>query len=213
MGRADVITIARQYGSGGADLAKALGARLGWPVLEREIIRAAAERLHAKEHDLELVDEYAKTALDRIGAVISLGLPEYAPTGPTYEVDPDHLAKVEHAVIRAAAETPPLILVGHGAQCLLRKRPATFHVKVVAPAEQRARAIAQRKAIALAAAQDEVRRRDKERERYLLHHFGCDTNDPMLYGIQVNTAFVSIDEAASAIVALVTAPARPSAPP
>ncbi|MDB5215578.1 MAG: Cytidylate kinaselike family [Myxococcaceae bacterium] len=202
MSKIDLVTIARQFGAGGGDLAQALSQSLGWPVLDREIIHDAAARLHADEARATSVDEYVASALSKIAKGFALGLPEYA-IEPAYEVDPDDVARATHEVIRAAAKSTPLIIVGHGVQCVFASRPGSLHVRVVAPVEKRAACIAERSKMELAAATTEVQQRDTQRARYLRHHFGCDNNDPMLYDAQFNTAHLSVAEVASAITEIV----------
>jgi cytidylate kinase len=202
MSKVDLITIARQFGAGGSDLAQALSASLGWPVLDREIIHAAAERLHADESRAESVDEYVMGALQKLAKGFAMGVPEYA-VDPAYEVDPDDVARATHQVIASAAKAVPLIVVGHGVQCLFTSRPNTLHVRVVAPAAQRATCVAERLGLELAAATAEVHARDTQRARYLRHHFGCDNNDPMLYDLQINTAHLAVGDVAAAITSLI----------
>jgi cytidylate kinase len=202
----DLVTIARQFGAGGSDLALALSKSLGWPVLDREIIHAAAEQLHADQARAEDVDEYVTTALQKLAQGFALGVPEYA-VEPAYEIDPDELARATHQVILAAAKTAPLIVVGHGVQCLLASRPSALHVRVVAPAPKRAVCVADRLKLELDAASAEVHHRDTQRARYLRHHFSADNNDPMLYDVQFNTARLSVAEVASAIAQMVAASA------
>ena len=204
MAKIDLVTIARQFGAGGSDLAQALSKSLGWPVLDREIIHEAAQQLHADETRAESVDEYVTSALQKLAKGFALGVPEYA-IEPAYEVDPEELARATHQVILAGARSAPLIVVGHGVQCLLASRPSTLHVRVVAPVAKRATCIAERMKLELGAATVEVQHRDTQRARYLRHHFGCDNNDPMLYDVQFNTAQLSVGEVAGAITHIVHA--------
>ena len=204
MAKIELVTIARQFGAGGSDLGRALSQSLGWPVLDREIIHAAAERLHADEAQAASVDEYVTSALQKLAQGFAMGVPEYA-IEPAYEIDPDALARATHQVILSAVSSGPLIVVGHGVQCLLGPRPGALHVRVVAPVARRAECIAERLKLDLDAATTEVRHRDAQRARYLRHHFGCDNNDPMLYDVQLNTAHLAVAELAAAITQIVRA--------
>lgn len=197
----DLIVVGRQFGAGGSEVAAALGAALGWRVLDRDILRSAAERLHAEEGRVEPIDEYAAGAMERLAASFSLSTPEGVVL-PTDDVDADALAKAVHHVVLGAAEAPPLVVVGHGAQCLLRQRPGTLHVRVVAPFEARAERVARRAGTPVEVARAEVTRRDKQRERYLRHHFGCDPGDPLLYALQVNTARLTVEQCVATVLSV-----------
>lgn len=203
MQQVDVITIARQFGAGGSELAQALGKRLGWRVLEREIIHAAASELDSDEEHTEHLDEYVTSTLAQIGRDFVFGIPEMF-IEPTYEVDPDELARATHRFVVAAAErSAPLVIVGHGAQCLLAQRPHTLHVRVTAPPAYRASCVAKRMKLDLETAKAEVQKRDEQRARYLRHHFDVDNNDPNLYAVQFNTACVCVADVTEAIARLV----------
>ena len=198
----EIVTIARQFGSGGSDLAVALGKALGFPVLDREIIHAAATQIDADVAHATGVDEYVASALERVMSGFASAIPEYA-VDPAYEVDPEELARAAHKVIQAAAKTAPLVVVGHGAQCLLAARARTLHVRVTAPFDVRARCVADRTSVSEAAAAEEVRRRDTERARYLRHHFGADNNDPTLYSVQFNTSRLPVAEVTRIVASIV----------
>lgn len=197
----DMITIARQFGAGGSEIAAAVGGALGWRVLDREILRSAATDLHAEEGSVAAVDEHAWGTLERAIATFLHGGSEPVPD-PTYDIDPDTVAGAVHAVVRAAARATPVVIVGHGAQCIFGARPATLHVRVVAPFEPRARRVADRESLPIERARDEVQRRDRQRERYLRHHFGCDPAEGSLYSMQVNTARMPIEHCVAAILAV-----------
>lgn len=203
MSEVDLVTVARQVGAGGSELAHAVGARLGWPVLEHQVVRAAAARLGLGHDGLNPIDEYALNALERVGSLFYAGLPELAPMGDARAVEPDELARAEHAVLRAAVASPPLVVVGHGAPCLFQSRPGSLHVRLFAPFAVRVRRVAAREGLTLEAASVSLKRRDRDRERYFRHHFGCDPHDPMLYALQINTGFVSIAEATESVLRLV----------
>lgn len=203
MNRVDVITIARQVGAGGSELGQALAKRLGWRVVEREIIHAAAKELDTDAEHTAHLDEYVQSTLARIGKDFIFGIPE-GYIEPTYEVDPDELAKASHRFIVSAAErNAPLIIIGHGAQCLLAQRPGTLHVRVTAPPVYRADCIAKRMNVTLDEAKAEVEKRDKQRAAYLRHHFNVDNNDPNLYSLQFNTAAICVTDVTDTITRLV----------
>lgn len=200
----DLITIARQFGAGGAEIAAAVGSALGWRVLDRQILHAAAEQMHASAADLSVHDERALGTVERLVASFAYGPPSGV-VDASYDLDPDDLARTVHAILRTAVAQTPLVVVGHGVQCLFATRPRTLHVRVIAPAEARAKRVAERESKALDVAREEVERRDRQRELYLRHHFGCGPDDAKLYSMQVNTARISIDAAVASILAVAKA--------
>ncbi len=196
-----VITISREYGSGGGEIAQLLGRTLGWRVIDRALIQEVARRIEAPEAELEPLDEHVGGIVERIAGVFARGAPE-APV-LTALPDPDLVATIERAVLRDAVQALPFIVVGHGGQCVFAERPDALHVRITAPLGQRIQCIARRKGLSAPLAARETERHDAERKRYIHHHFGCDANDPGLYTLQLNTGFLTIDEAASIVLQVV----------
>ncbi|HEX6534703.1 MAG TPA: cytidylate kinase-like family protein [Gemmatimonadaceae bacterium] len=199
-----VIALSREYGAGGSELGVLLGEQLGWPVLDRELARRIAARLRCRCEDVELVDEHAPTLLERIAAAFTV-VPSDAPVLPDAPgtPDPDAMVHATRAVVLEAARTPPLVIIGHGATCLLRDRRDLLRVRVTAPFHVRVHRVASRTGVSARQAADDVRRRDWDRKHYLERYYRQDTNDPNLYDMQINTATIPLETAARMVVSLV----------
>lgn len=200
----DVITISREFGAGGSELAHAVGARLGWRVLDGEIVRLVAARLGIEVSAAEKLDEHPTPLLERFAAMLPITLPE-APVvmDPRDLPDPDAVAHAARDVFLHAVQSPPVVLVGHGGQSFFRDRPGTLHVRVVAPLADRVRRVCRRFGRDDRSAAAEVRHTDEDRRQYLRRHCDVDWTDPLLYDVQFNTGRVSIDAAADILTRLV----------
>src|SRR5512146_879462 len=129
-----VITISRQYGSLGNIVANALGQRLGYRVVMRELINQAASAAGAPEVALAVIDE--------------LGLLGLSPSEEDYQA---YIHAVKY-VMQGLADEGNVIIVGRGGQVVLAGRPDVLHVRTVAPVEVRAARLMERHHISLAAA-------------------------------------------------------------
>jgi cytidylate kinase len=199
-----LITISREFGAGGSDLAAALGSRLGWPVLDHDIVHRVAEQLRIDDETVERLDEHWPSLLARIADVLIVPQPEMFTFTPTNDVTShDAIADAARAAIEEAAAAPPLVVVGHGAQCILAGRPDALHVRVVAPHAARLRRVTQRLGIDQGFATTLIRQADHDRQTYVQRHFHRDWHSPLLYDLQVNSGRLSIDECAAFIADLV----------
>src|SRR5258708_34049353 len=70
-----LITVSREFGAGGSDLAHELGARLKWPVLDHDIVHRVAKRLRLDDGSVEPFDEHPPSLLARIATVRIVPLP------------------------------------------------------------------------------------------------------------------------------------------
>jgi len=199
-----IITLSREYGAGGSQLGLLLGSALAWPVLDRDLAERLAKRLRCKSADVEEHHERAPRFLERIAAAFTV-VPSDAPILPELSraPDPDTLFEATRAVLLEAVRTPPLIVIGHGANCLLSDRRDVLRVRVAAPYPVRVRRVARRTGQSVDEAGADVRQRDADRRQYLERYYQKEVNDPCLYDLQINTATITLDVAAQMVVRLV----------
>ena len=139
------ITLSRQLGSRGDEVAQAIGERLGYRVVYRDLINAAAQRAGAPELALEVLDV--------------LGLLQTRATPQAHQAFQQAL----HELMVEMADQGQVLLMGRAGCVLLRERPDVFHVRLVAPMTQRVERIAQQHGLSLAAAQAQVEASDQTR--------------------------------------------------
>ncbi|MEO7042643.1 MAG: cytidylate kinase-like family protein [Gemmatimonadaceae bacterium] len=200
----DLVTVSREYGAGGSDFAKKLGERLGWPVLDYGIIGLVAERLNLREGVVRRRDEQSPGWLERIASTLLIAPPESTMQVETSGVmTPDSIAMAAQAVISETAESPPVIIVGHGAQYIFRDRPGTVQIRLTGTIESRVRRIVARDGGTDAEAAASAHRIDAQRHAYVQRYYHHLWTDPTMFDAQFNTARVTIDEAVRLTAALI----------
>jgi cytidylate kinase len=182
-----VVTIAREFGSGGGSIAADVARRLNWRLLDAEIIREIARQARVEPEVVEKLDERVDPPLYR--AVRSVWRAGFTRALAAQEVpfDSETMARLTAAIIRAAADIGECVIVGRGGQCVLQNRPDTLHVFIYAPWEQRLRRVAAR----LPQCPDPeglILRRDQERASWIRSNFGCDWCDRHLYHLLMSGA-------------------------
>ncbi|HEY3013141.1 MAG TPA: cytidylate kinase-like family protein, partial [Gemmatimonadales bacterium] len=194
--------ISREYGAGGSELGVLLGERLGWPVLDHELVRQLAARLSCEEGDVKAMDEHAPSFLERLAAAAVITAPESRAHSTPWSTDPDCVAAAAREVLLEAAQNPPLIVVGHGGNCLFRDRPDVLRIRVTAPFDVRVERVARRTGSTPLQAAADVRRRDGDRQHYLQRYYRTDVNDASAYDLQINTHTIPIEAAAQVVCSL-----------
>jgi hypothetical protein len=197
-----LITISREFGAGGSELGVLLGQRLGWPVLDHELVRQLAARLSCEEGEVVAMDEHAPSFLERLAAMAVVTAPESRVHSTPWSTDPDCVAAAAREVLLEAARNPPLVVVGHAGNCLFRDRTDVLRIRVAAPFEVRVRRVAKRTGASSQRAAAEVRRKDADRQQYLQRYYQSDVNDPYEYDLQINTGTISLDAAAHLVLSL-----------
>ncbi|HEX2254417.1 MAG TPA: cytidylate kinase family protein [Thermoanaerobaculia bacterium] len=200
-----MITISRQFGAGGAALAEALVARLGWRLIDRQLVTEVAGRLRLPEEEVAARNERVEHLSERVGTWLCDAFPEMMlPPWPPAAVASREVAAVVEAVLTEAAREPPVIVVGHGGQCLFADRPDAFHLRLRAPLADRAARAAARLGLTPEEAAEQARRRDADRRLYLRSRYGRDLEDPALYHLVADTSRVPIEILAELVAGLAT---------
>lgn len=199
-----VITITRQYASGGSDVARLVAAQLEWDVIDNEFVDQVARRAGLPAAEIAQRDERAPGLLERLARTLAAASPEMsvASAGLT-RVDQDEAAIVQltERVIAEAAAHGRIVLVGRGAQAVLAQRHDALHAYVVASKPWRARLAVERLGVNPTEAERVVEETDRQRDQYVKTYYGRHRQDFVNYDMVVNTERLGIDGAARLIVA------------
>src|SRR6266480_6245055 len=132
---APIITITRQYGSGGSAVAKRAADALGWTLIDNEFVEEVARLAGLPPEEVAQREERAPGLLERLARTLAVGSPEMFITSaapPQVEADESTIVKMTERVIAEAAAEGRVVLVGRGAQAVLATRPNALHVYVIA---------------------------------------------------------------------------------
>jgi cytidylate kinase len=199
----EIVTVSREFGAGGGEVARRLGERLGWPVLDDEVACRCAERLHLDTAAVARMREHSPTLFARLTAALLVAPPEAPAIDTSHLLRIDAIAEAAFDSIMEAAQKLPVIFVGFGTQCIFADRQDALHMRLVAPLETRVERLRARFGWDAATAATKARQMDEDRRRYVQRYFHRDVHDPLLYDVQINTGRTTIDEAAALIEQLV----------
>ncbi len=196
-----VITISREYGSGGNHIASLLCDQLGYRFFDKNLmaqigapqeLRLALARAGSAS---EVRDEHS--ALWRFFR----NLQASSPVGMQEGSEPNEVlpADVVERAIRLAYDDDNVVIIGRGGQMVLRGKPNAFHVRIVAPIERRVETVAKYDGLPLDAARNRVVAHDKTAAAYIRDTYRADLTDPKLYDLVINTERLTWECAATTI--------------
>lgn len=201
-----VITISREYASGGSEIARHAAQRLGWELVDNEFIERVARLAGLPREEVAQHEERVTTFMERLAGTLSGTAPELFMASPTEVAVPlseDEIVKQTERVIAEAVRHGNVILVGRGAPACLGQREGTLHVFVVAPLAVRVARAAERLKVDPKEAERTTRELDEGRRRYVKTYYGRRWDDPANYHLVLNSAAFSFDECAQIIEAAV----------
>jgi CMP/dCMP kinase len=197
-----LVTISRQYGSGGSAVAAQVAARLGWQLLDDTIVDAIATQMGVSADTVRAFDERQPPLIARLADALALDAPEVlSPSAGAAVLSPDErIIETTRRVMEAAVAQGPVVVVGRGAQVVLGQRTDAIHVFCYAPRDALVRRIAEREGLTLAAAQRRVDDMNHQRAARVHLHYGYSWGALENYHLCVNTEWLGIDGAVDVVV-------------
>lgn len=184
-----MLTVNREFGSGGGLVAERIARKLGWKLLDRDIIDAIAYAAHVDARLVQGYDERVQGWLSRINqqAMRSAALAAGITLDDQHVFDAEETVKLSQKIIEEAYSQGNCVVVGRGSQCVLQNKPDVFHVFVYAPWKERLRRLHERLDKGVDA-EKRMRAVDEERARYLQQFFGKCWTNPHLYDLMLSSA-------------------------
>jgi cytidylate kinase len=183
------VTISREAGSGGVEVARRIGERLGWAVLDKELVNGLAEDLKLEPRLLELMDEtrsnwFSETLLNLFHSRLVLQ---------------HSYVDLVGKVVALAASAGRVVIVGRGANLIL-PREHGLRARVIAPLEHRVAELARTEGIDRRSAARRVEEIDGSRRDFIRRHFSVDAASSELYDIVVSSAAFGVEGAADLVI-------------
>ncbi len=182
-----IVTIEREFGSGGGGIAGQLARRLGWKLWDNQLTCEIAKRAQVTESAVALCDERVDGRLYRLAKAFWRGSYERSmPMANSRAFDTDRMMAMVEEIMRTIAKEGNAVIVGRGSPFFLRDRKDTFRVFTYASHDEKIRRL-----VALGKnreeAEDLVENVDKERIAYIKHYFNADWPTRSLYHLMINT--------------------------
>ena len=182
-----VLTIAREYGSGGAEIAGIVASSLGWKLVDKVLLAEIGKRAKVPVADAAVLDEQVDPWLHRITRPLwGKGGDGISAITPVDLFDADAAAALAKQVIQEAYWLGNCVIVGRGSQCVLQAKPDVFHAFVYARWADRVRRVHARAApgtnVNLL-----LHTMDGQRLDYVRRHYGENRLDPHLYDLMINS--------------------------
>jgi len=207
-----VITISREVGSGGDEVARRICDVLRYRYFDKQmIIEAAAEVGMAKDHVIDYSEDRYEV-LTFLSRLFRVG-PRPITRVPVHQQDASGNVTLSEATVNEAQYVElvknsiltaygvgDMIIVGRGGQAVLQDRLDVLHVRVIAPVGTRIARLQKLEGLSVEAAQQRIDRQDRATAEYLGRFFGIRWDDSALYHLVVNTGKLGIEGAVQLIV-------------
>ncbi|MDJ0988234.1 MAG: cytidylate kinase-like family protein [Desulfobacterales bacterium] len=191
-----VITISRQFGSGGKTLGKMVANELGYEFADSEIVAKVAEMANVSTHWVETVENEAGGKLSRfVSRMVSRPLVDKILKGERGYIDETIYLDYLVLIIAQIADEGDVVILGRGSQYILDDHPEAFHILMIDEFENRVRFMQKNYELSESRATRLIRGEDKRRKTLYQKLGKTDYDDPFLYHLVLNMSKVSLEEA------------------
>lgn len=202
-GKKLVITISRQYGSGGAETGRRLADELGIHCYDKNILRMNSDESGIKESYFHLADEKAGSKL--LYKIISSLTPEKGtPSFGSDLISADNLFRFQSEVIRKLATEESCIIIGRCGNYVLGGMEGLVRIHLFADPEVREERIRAKELYDEKEIPKNMKRIDRERRDYCRYYTGHDWEEPEDYDLLINTSKIGVEGAVQLIKAYLT---------
>jgi CMP/dCMP kinase len=194
-----IITISRQYGSGGREIGSKLAKRLGIPFYDNELIARAAKESGFAEAAFENAE---KKATNSLLYSIAMGMNAYGnqDLGFTHLSLDDQIYLAQSNVIRKVAAEGPCVIVGRCADYILKDLANVVNIFIWADLECRKNRAINQYHLPRNKAEEEILKMDKRRANYYNYHANDKWGKAENYHLSIKSDYVGIDNAVDCIV-------------
>ena len=185
-----VITVGRQYGSGGREIGTALANRLGIAYYDDLLLKKAAEESGLCEELFHSFDERPKSFLYSIALdPYSFSMSHITSKGSIEQ----QVYLATYDTIKKLADQGPCVLIGRCADYALKDRTDVINLFITAPLPNRIKRVAMRNGISEDEAKDRIRKKDKDRAAYYNFYSAKEWGDAKSYDLCIDSSLLGIE--------------------
>lgn len=202
MGNKIILTIGRQFGSGGREIGQRLAKELGIGYYDKELMAVAARESGLCEEVFEKADEQASSGLSY---AFTMGYSSFMGMFTPYNdiLSNDGLFKIQSDAIRKLAENESCVLVGRCADYILRDDPDCLSLFIHSSVESRVQQIIARQGVTVEVAKNLMEKTDKSRAAYYNYYTNKTWGMASSYNFSIDVSVLGIDETVEFIKAFV----------
>ena len=183
-----IITVEREYGCGGGEIAQKIADRLGWKLWDQLLTCEIARRSNCRESDVERREERVDPLYYRLLKSVLRGSFEGSLNVHRLKLlDADSIFRITGRVVQNAASAGNCVIVGRGAQHFLSNRDDALHVFLFAPREEKIRRLISG-GMSETEAEYQVDTVDQERAAFIEKYFHMQWPNRSLYHAMLSTA-------------------------
>jgi len=191
-----IITISREFGSGGRLIGKRLAEKLGVPYYDKELLDRIAEESGFSREMMEDAEKKAKNSF-LYSLMSAMGTGESGPESLSLN---ERFFLAQFDTIRNIAEEGSCVIVGRCADYILRGMPEATHVFVYAEEEDKIKRAVEEYGVPEESVKKMMKDTDKARANYYAYHTGRKWGEHVNYNLSIDSGYIEIEDIVDLII-------------
>jgi cytidylate kinase len=197
-----VITISRQFATGGKIFAEKLAKTLDYAFIDKDIYKIVAEKEKISIEELNALESISGMGIDFFQKLIDSDYIKRITGKKDLSFEHNEVVEAVEKTVKEIARNDNVVILGRAGQCILQDEKNVFHIKIVKNFEHRIKFLME-KGITENGAITTVKRKDEERENYIKKFYDKDWNNPELYHLIINLSKVTHEQGIEVIKKLI----------
>ncbi|WP_170180356.1 AAA family ATPase [Desulfoglaeba alkanexedens] len=199
-----VITITRDFATGGRELGRLLAEKLGYQYVDKELLQKIAEDLHVTESNVKSFEKSREFWMSNLFAkLFSTDYIERITRRDRAVVEEEDYRKSLQNLIQQIARQDNVVIIGRAAHYFLKDFEKCYRFRLIAPMKFRVEYAVNRLQMDQETAEEYVKRRDRNHAWFIKTVTGKEGYDPLLFHMTLNTGLIPIAKAAELILTLI----------
>ena len=194
-----VITISKEFGTGSEKIAQKLAERLGYESIGGQLLAQVAKDLNLSESEANTFRHVSKTSILRYLDKYTCSIVQKVVDKEQGCLDDKAYHEKTKELVEKIYENDNAIILGWGAQCILKGKPNVLHVRLRKDHDKKITALVEKQKLDEKSAERKIKTIENDSRDYVKHYFGADWNDVRLYDLVIDMGNNSVDDAVTLI--------------
>ena len=195
-----VITISKEFGTNSEEIALKLSDKLGYEQIGSRLLAQIAKGLNLSESEANTFRQVSKSSILRFLDRYTCSIVQKVVDQEQGCLDDKAYHEKTKALVEKIYDNNNAVILGWGAQCILRDKPNALHVRLRMDDEKKVTALMEKQNLDRKSAERKIRSIEKDSREYIKHYFGSDWNDVRLYDLVIDMGNKSVDDAVALII-------------
>jgi cytidylate kinase len=194
-----VITISNEFGTKSQRVAGMLATELGYEYIGDALLAEVAKALNLSEHEAETFLKTSKSSVLRLVDKYTCSIVQKVVDREHGCLDDKAYFEKTRELVEKLYDNDNVIILGWGAQCILKDKPGTLHVRLRKDPELKATELMEAQGLSRNAAAHKIDSEEENLRVYIKQYFNADWNDARLYDLVIDMGRYSVKEAVDLI--------------